>query len=72
MTRGQQLFQVYNAASAGGGGGSGSWDGSDVTGTNFKVVSGIFYEKNASTGLWQTIVPTGAANAETIEFGAQT
>lgn len=65
MTRGQQLFQVYSEAGTGGGGGG------DVTGTNYRIIAGVLQEKNASTGLWQTVVPTGAVNAETIEFGAQ-
>ena len=61
MEKGQQLYQLYAAASTGG----------DVTGTNYRIIAGVLQEKNASTGLWQTVLPTGAVNAETIEFGNQ-
>lgn len=66
MTRGQQLFQLYDAAVTGGGGG-----GLPTLGDNYRFNSGVLEMLNPVTGLWQSVQPFGAANAETIEFGPQ-
>ncbi len=61
-----------NLAGGVSGGGSGGDTIAGHVGTNWRVTAGDVIEfKNPTTGLFQTMLPDGAANAEGTVFGAQ-